>query len=78
MALTRRVPVTADRSFPASWKAEVLAERPAILPRRHFVYPAVVEEVERGALELMVRGIPGYVRAWVCKPRSADRSVELS
>jgi hypothetical protein len=45
----------ADRSFPAEWTAEVLAARPVILPRRHFVYPVEVEEVERGALELMVR-----------------------
>jgi hypothetical protein len=44
-----------DRSFPAVWTAEVLGSRPLILPRRHFVYPLAVEEVERGALELMVR-----------------------
>lgn len=44
-----------DRSFPAEWTVEVLAGRPMILPQRHFVYPAAVEEVERGALELMVR-----------------------
>lgn len=43
-----------DRTFPADWTAEVLAARPLILPRRHFVYPVAVEEVERGALELMV------------------------
>ena len=47
--------LTIDQSFAASWTAEVLAARPVILPRRHFVYPAAVEEVERGALELMVR-----------------------
>ena len=52
MAVTHGV---ADRSFPAEWTAEVLAARPVILPRRHFVYPVEVEEVERGALELMVR-----------------------
>jgi hypothetical protein len=33
----------------------VLAARPAILPARHFVYPASAEEVERGALEVLVR-----------------------
>src|ERR1700745_703344 len=32
--------VTIDRSFRAEWTAEVLAARPPILPRRHFVYPA--------------------------------------
>lgn len=50
-----------DLTFPAAWKAEILAARPAILPTRHFVYPAQVEEVERGALEVMVRpevGVP--------------------
>ncbi|MDE3187856.1 MAG: hypothetical protein KGM96_10070 [Acidobacteriota bacterium] len=44
-----------DLSFPHRWQAEVLAARPLILPPRHFVYPAEAEEVERGALEVMVR-----------------------
>jgi hypothetical protein len=44
-----------DESFPHEWKAEILASRPQILPTRHFVYPAQVEEVERGALEVLVR-----------------------
>jgi hypothetical protein len=47
--------VAIDRSFPAAWTVEVLAQRPMILPRRQFVFPVAVEEVERGALELMVR-----------------------
>ena len=33
----------------------MLPARPAILPSRHFVYPLQVEEVERGALEVLVR-----------------------
>ena len=37
------------------WTATVLEARPLIVPRRRFVYPAQVEEVERGALELLVR-----------------------
>jgi hypothetical protein len=41
--------------FPSSWTAAVLPARPLILPRRRFVYPAQVDEVERGALELLVR-----------------------
>lgn len=41
--------------FAHDWTAEVLATRPLILPPRHFVYPRDVEEVERGALEVMVR-----------------------
>ena len=44
-----------DFSFPHAWEAEILAARPVILPARHFVYPQDVEEVERGALEVMVR-----------------------
>jgi hypothetical protein len=48
-----------DRSFPAEWTVEVLAARPMILPRRHFVYPVEVEEVERGALEVMVWPMEG-------------------
>ncbi len=49
-----------DFTFPRSWQAEILPARPAILPARHFVYPAAVEEVERGALEVLVRPeLPG-------------------
>jgi len=33
----------------------MLAARPAILPARHFTYPGNAEEVERGALEVMVK-----------------------
>lgn len=42
-------------SFPRRWRAEVLAARPLILPSRHFIYPQAAEEVERGALEVLVR-----------------------
>ena len=44
-----------DLSFPHQWQAEILEARPLILPLRHFVYPREAEEVERGALELLVR-----------------------
>jgi hypothetical protein len=44
-----------DSSFPCRWKTEILSARPVILPARHFVYPRDVEEVERGALEVLVR-----------------------
>jgi hypothetical protein len=47
--------VVFDSSFAHTWQAEVLAARPLILPARQFVYPAEVEEVERGALEVLVR-----------------------
>jgi hypothetical protein len=44
-----------DVSFPHDWQAEILPARPVILPARHFVYPRHAEEVERGALEVLVR-----------------------
>ncbi|MGP8252412.1 MAG: hypothetical protein ACLQHF_10280 [Terracidiphilus sp.] len=46
---------TIDESFPHHWQAEVLPARPAILPARHYVYPQQAEEVERGALEVLIR-----------------------
>ncbi|MGB8031249.1 MAG: hypothetical protein WCF30_16480 [Terracidiphilus sp.] len=46
---------TVDLGFPHRWQAELLAARPLILPPRHFVYPQAAEEVERGALEVLVR-----------------------
>jgi hypothetical protein len=44
-----------DLGFPHRWQAEILAARPFILPARHFVYPRHAEEVERGALEILIR-----------------------
>ncbi len=44
-----------EPSFPHNWQAEILPARPLILPTRHFVYPRDAEEVERGALEVLVR-----------------------
>lgn len=52
---------TIDLTFPHQWQAQILAARPLILPPRSFVYPLHVEEVERGALEILVR--PGPVSA---------------
>jgi hypothetical protein len=52
-----RVEPTIDLAFAHDWEAEVLRERPLILPRRQFVYPKQAEEVERGALEVMVRPV---------------------
>ena len=49
------VPPIIDLSFSHRWEAEVLAARPLILPSRHYVYPREVQEVERGALEILVR-----------------------
>ncbi len=43
-----------DGTFTHQWQAEILPERPLILPTRHFVYPREAEEVERGALEVLI------------------------
>jgi hypothetical protein len=45
---------TIDLSFPHHWQGETLAARPLILPSRQYVYPQAAEEVERGALEVLV------------------------
>jgi hypothetical protein len=44
-----------DITFPHRWQAEILPARPMILPARQFVYPLYAEEVERGALEVLIR-----------------------
>lgn len=41
--------------FPHTWVAEILPARPLILPQRAYVYPQAAEEVERGALEVLIR-----------------------
>jgi hypothetical protein len=46
-----------DLTFPHNWQAQILNARPLILPPRHFVYPQDAEEVERGALEVLIRPI---------------------
>jgi hypothetical protein len=47
-----------DLAFPHHWQAEILPARPLILPQRHFTYPRDAEEVERGALEVLIRPLP--------------------
>jgi hypothetical protein len=43
-----------DLSFAHNWRVEILPARPLILPQRSYVYPVQAEEVERGALEILV------------------------
>jgi hypothetical protein len=66
-----------DSSFPHRWHAEVLPSRPLILPSRHYVYPQEAEEVERGALEVLVRpggeGVPPFLAT--CALGFGDRTV---
>jgi hypothetical protein len=42
-------------TFPHSWQAEILPKRPLIKPLRCYSYPRQVEDMERGALEVMVQ-----------------------
>jgi hypothetical protein len=46
--------IVIDNSFRHAWQAQILLARPLILPPRHFTYPQEAEEVERGALEVLV------------------------
>ncbi len=48
-------PTRQDFSFPHHWQAEILPARPAILPALHFTYPRQAEEIDRGALEVLIR-----------------------
>lgn len=48
-----------DLTFPHGWQAEIQLQRPPILPPRRFTYPRDAEEVERGALEVIVRPAAG-------------------
>ncbi|MGA3071795.1 MAG: hypothetical protein ABSD43_16435 [Terracidiphilus sp.] len=57
-----------DLSFPHHWQAEILPARPLILPARRFVYPRQAEEVERGALELLIRPVAEAVDESSPKP----------
>lgn len=47
--------VTQDNSFPHAWQVEILDKAPLIAPPRQYVYPRAVEEVERGALQILLR-----------------------
>jgi len=65
---------TLDLTFPHSWSAEILEKRPLIAPARQFVYPQQVEEVERGALELLLKPIEGDAFLATCALGFADPS----
>jgi hypothetical protein len=46
---------TRDTTFPHDWQVEILEGAPLIAPTRQYVYPQAVEEVERGALQILLR-----------------------
>ena len=62
-----------DGTFPHHWQAEILPARPIILPTRHFVYPREAEEVERGALEVLINPTAKQVEASSPKPSSSSQ-----
>src|SRR5487761_1480093 len=47
-----------DESFPHTWRAEAVEHPPLIAPAKQYFYPKFVEEVEVGALQLIVRPSP--------------------
>jgi hypothetical protein len=68
-----------DLAFPHNWQAQILSARPLILPTRHFVYPAQAEEVERGALEILIRPslpAPAASRVEVLRGHDFSRAVK--
>ncbi len=52
--MTARV-CTLETTFSHNWQVEILERPPLIAPARHYVYPQAVEEVERGALQILLR-----------------------
>jgi hypothetical protein len=59
-----------DGSFSHNWTAEVLPNRPMILPSRSYVFPQAVEEVEKGALEVLVQ--PGLAQSATAQAGKED------
>ena len=47
-----------NENYEHHWSADILPERPMILPGRHYTYPAQADEIESGALEVLVRPGP--------------------
>jgi hypothetical protein len=64
-----------DESFKHSWRAEILKARQLILPRRHFTYPVIADEVERGALEVMVTPVKSDAFLATCALGFRDAAV---
>jgi len=63
---------TPQGGFAHRWQATILRQRPLILPRRHYVYPRHAEEVERGALELLITPAGGEPFLATCALGFAD------
>ncbi len=65
-----------DGSFAHRWIAEILPSRPMILPPRHYTYPAVAEEVEKGAMEVLIRPETGLAGSTAQYPMDAPIAPE--
>jgi hypothetical protein len=65
---------TLNLAFQHNWKVDVLEKRPLIAPTRQFVYPQQVEEIERGALELLIKPAHGETFLATCALGFADPS----
>jgi hypothetical protein len=64
--MTATTRISLDLTFPHNWVVDVLEKRPLIVPARQFVYPQQTEEVERGALELLVKPAGGDTFLAIC------------
>jgi hypothetical protein len=64
-----------DESFARTWQVDVLVSQPLITPARSFVYPHDAEEVERGALQLLIHPARGSTFLATCALGFADSSV---
>src|ERR1035437_3763777 len=51
-------PCSFDTTFPQDWQAEILEGPPLIATARQYIYPQAVEEVERDALQILLRSRP--------------------
>jgi hypothetical protein len=63
-----------DFTFPHNWTVDVLEKHPLIAPARQFVYPKQAEEVERGALELLIKPAEADAFLATCALGFADPS----
>jgi len=63
-----------DLTFSHTWTVDVLEKRPLIAPTRQFVYPQQAEEVERGALEFLVKPATGDAFLATCALGFADHT----
>lgn len=57
--MTTTNPHTVDSAFLHDWQVEILKAPPLIAPTRHYVYPQAVEDVEQGALQILLRSQAG-------------------